>query len=107
MISDEGNIDALLQSLIGGSFADVIERITTEKRAAEAMAKRSTEPLRSQMFDYTQLCRCLKFWLTTKNRPRNCEAFEKFRSLTESLISQGALPISMSNVFQWRSEAAR
>jgi hypothetical protein len=107
MISAEANIDELLRSLIRASFGEVIDRLTEEKRAAEAMAKQSVEPLRSRMFDYTQLCRCLKFWLTTKNKPRNCEAFEKFRPLTESLISQGSLPLSMLEAFERPPEAAR
>ena len=107
MISEHGDIEVLLRAVTAGSFRDVIGRITIEKRAAEALAKASIEPLRSQMFDYTRSCRCLKFWLTTKNKPRNCEAFEKFRPLTEALVTRGSLPGSVMEAFGQPSGAAR
>jgi hypothetical protein len=99
MISPTGNVNELLHAVAGGPFGDIVARVTAEKRAAEALAKASSQPLRDQMFNYTQSCRCLKFWLTTHNKPRNCAAFALFQPLTAALVQQGSLPPAMLAAF--------
>ena len=100
MISSANNVEDLIAALVGDSLPDVLARITAEKRAAEASAKLSPEPVRGRMFDYTQSCRCLQFWLTRTNQPRNGAAFPLFRSLTAVLVQQGSLPPAMMAAFK-------
>ena len=101
MISPSGQIEDVLTHVRDLPLAEVMDRVKAEKREAEAAWKRAP-PMSGEfqhMWDYTQLLRCLLFWLTRQKKPRNCTAFPKFRPLTESLIRHGTFPAAALAAF--------
>ncbi|HZK79852.1 MAG TPA: hypothetical protein VFC46_02270 [Humisphaera sp.] len=101
MNSPDGRIEEFLACVMNEALPAIIEKAKAEKRAAEARAK--DLPLgefRDGMYAYVQRLHGLLFWFFGRIRPRNCDCFQLFRPITQSLVSKGVLDPDVLEAFE-------